>query len=157
MFPKMNLQSMALTSASKDAPVASGGGGSDTDIADVDGTTQTSETTLVSPDYPSPHPQGNLTWSVTYQAPPGHNVRITITEFDTSNTWYQRGLTPSTPFIGPIVNTIYGSYPNTTGTFSNPANVLPWVIGGTDNEMIIEYTTRGTETGTWKLDVEFVP
>ena len=147
---------MALTSASKSAPVVSGGGGSETDIADVDGTIQTSETTLVSPSYPANHPTGELSWSVTYQAPRGQNVRITITEYDTTNTWYQRGLEPITPFVGPIVNKIYGSYPNTTGTFSNPANVLPWVIGGTDNEMVIEFDTWGTETGTWKLDVEFV-
>ncbi len=150
----LNLGVMSESFANSKA--ASGGGGAVFDIGVVNGTTQTTEGTLVSPSYPSNHPTGELAWSVTFQAPVGQNVRITLQEYDTTNTWYQRGLEPITPFVGPIVNKIYGSYPNTTGTFSNPANVLPWQIGGTDNEMIIEFDTWGTTTGTWKLLVEFV-
>ena len=150
----LNLGVMSESFANSKA--ASGGGGAVFDIGVVNGTTQTTEGTLVSPSYPSNHPTGELSWSVTFQAPVGQNVRITLQEYDTDNTWYQRGLEPITPFVGPIVNKIYGSYPNTTGTFSNPANVLPWQIGGTDNEMIIEFDTWGTTTGTWKLLVEFV-
>ena len=154
MFSRLSVQSQGLTAAGAGA-VSGGGGGTQYDMGDVDGTTITEPGILVSPDYPSDHPTGELSWAVTFQAPSGSDVSITITEFDTNNTWYQRGLTPITPFVGPIVNTIYGSAISNTGTFTT--QTLPWTITRSGaNEMVIEFDTWGDRTGTWKLEVEFI-
>jgi hypothetical protein len=156
MFPKMNLQSMALTSASKSAPVVSGGGsGTEYDIRTYDGQTVTEEGEVVSPDYPSDHPTGDNSWNITFEAPVGRLIEVTVTEFDTTNTWYQRGLTGyNAGSSAPIVNKIYGSAPNSTGTFSS--TTLPIVFRSSGNEMTIVYDTWGSVTGTWKAEVAFV-
>ena len=155
MFDRLSVQSQGLTGASAGAVSGGGGGGTQYDMGTVNGTVITEPGILVSPGYPSDHPAGNLSWAVTFQAPGGSDVAITITEFDTNNTWYQRGLQPITPFVGPIVNKIYGSAVSNTGTFTT--QTLPWTITRAGaNEMVIEFDTWGDRTGTWKLEVEFV-
>ena len=157
MFPKMSLQSMSLTSASKSAPVASGGGGgTEYDIDAYDGQTITEEGDLVSPGYPTPYStSGDTSWSVTLEAPVGQTIQVTVTEFDTTNTWYQRGLTGyNAGSATPIINKIYGSAVSNTGTFSG-GTTLPIVFSSTGNEMTIVFDDWGA-SGTWKAEVAFV-
>lgn len=154
MFDRLSVQSQGLTGASAGAVSGGGGGGTQYDMGDVDGTTITEPGILVSPSYPSNHPQGNITWQVTFQAPVDQDVSITITEFDTNNTWSGAGLLPQTPFVGPIVNYIHGSAVSNTGTFTS--QTLPWTITANEQEMVIAFKTWGDRTGTWKLEVEFV-
>ena len=136
MFPKMNLQSMALTSASKSAPVVSGGGGgTEYDIAAYS-------------------TSGDTSWDITFQASPGQVIEVTVTEFDTTNTWYQRGLTGyNAGSATPIINKIYGSAPNNTGTFSGDS--LPIVFRSSGDQMTIVFDDWGA-SGTWKAEVAFI-
>lgn len=155
MFPKMNLQSMKLTSASKSAPIVSGGGGgTEYDIGTYNGQTVTEEGEVVSPSYPAGYPGANTDWRITFQASPGQVIEVTVTEFDTTNTWYQRGFTGyNAGSASPIVNKIYGSAPNNTGTFSGAS--LPIVFRSSGDNMTIVFDDWGT-TGTWKAEVTFV-
>lgn len=147
---------MALTSASKGAPVASGGGGVEYDIGTYDGQTVTEAGEVVNPGYPAAYStSGDTSWDITFQASPGQIIEVTVTEFDTTNTWYQRGLTGyNAGSATPIVNKIYGSAPNNTGTFSG-ATTLPIVFRSTGDQMTIVFDDWGA-SGTWKAEVAFV-
>ena len=146
---------MALTSASKGGEVAHGGGGTEYDIGTYDGQTVTEAGEVVSPGYPAAYSTvGDTSWSITFQASAGQVIQVTVTEFDTTNTWYQRGLTGyNAGSATPIINKIYGSAPNNTGTFSGDS--LPIVFRSSGDNMTIVFDDWGA-SGTWKAEVAFI-
>lgn len=155
MFSRLSVQSQGLTAADAGAVSAGGGGGIQYDIGTYDGQTVTEQGDLVNPGYPSPYStSGDTNWEITFQASPTQTIEVTVTEFDTTNTWYQRGLTGyNAGSATPIVNKIYGSAVSNTGTFSGAS--LPIVFRSTGDQMTIVFDDWGA-SGTWKAEVRFI-
>jgi len=169
MFPKMNLQSMSLTSSSKYATNGGGDGGDVLEFSDYSepwGTPLANRTeggTFCQPNGPDGYYQHDFSGRISFEAPSGKRIRFTITMAKMDDNW-QKGFS----FIEPvgagsdskIVPTIYGDSSTGTGTFASQS--VPLVVETSVGQNTADFWFSSDhfahamrDDGEWRVTVEF--